>query len=249
MTKNIFITGGTSGIGKSLIYKFAENKCNIFFTYNSNLNEAQSISKNLKKLNILHNYAKMDLSRPETINNAFKKFSKQFRRLNIFINNASIKMQRKEFLKLKNIEISKNIKGLLIGNIISLKKALELSLKKSSSNQSIIINISSYASISGGKNIHLYASSKSALNTLTTALSKDSFKKKIKFFSIVPRYIDTPSFRKNNNIKNNRDLILFKKRKKIKRIKKPKEFANFVYNKFIRNINTKYNPIIHYDSF
>jgi len=65
----------------------------------------------------------------------------------------------------------------------------------------------------------------------------------------VPRYIDTPSFRKNNNIKNNRDLILFKKRKKIKRIKKPKEFANFVYNKFIRNINTKYNPIIHYDSF
>ena len=30
MTKNIFITGGTSGIGKSLIYKFAENKCNIF---------------------------------------------------------------------------------------------------------------------------------------------------------------------------------------------------------------------------
>ena len=44
-------------------------------------------------------------------------------------------MQRKEFLKLKNIEISKNIKGLLIGNIISLKKALELSLKKSSSNQ------------------------------------------------------------------------------------------------------------------
>ena len=160
MTKNIFITGGTSGIGKSLIYKFAENKCNIFFTYYSNSNEAQSISKNLKKHNILHNYAKMDLSRPETINNAFKKFSKQFRRLNIFINNASIKMQRKEFLKLKNIEISKNIKGLLIGNIISLKKALELSLKKSSSNQSIIINISSYASISGGKNIHLYASSK-----------------------------------------------------------------------------------------
>ena len=249
MTKNIFITGGTSGIGKSLIYKFAENKCNIFFTYYSNLNEAQSISKNLKKHNILHNYAKMDLSRPGTINNAFKKFSKQFKRLNIFINNASIKMQRKEFLKLKNIEISKNIKGLLIGNIISLKKALELSLKKSSSNQSIIINISSYASISGGKNIHLYASSKSALNTLTTALSKDSFKKKIKFFSIVPRYIDTPSFRKNNNIKNNRDLNLFKKRKKIKRIKNSKEFANFVYNKFIRNINAKYKPIIHYDSF
>ena len=33
MTKNVFITGGTSGIGKSLIYKFAEHGFNIFFTY------------------------------------------------------------------------------------------------------------------------------------------------------------------------------------------------------------------------
>ena len=33
MTKNIFITGGTGGIGKSLIHKFAKNNYNIFFTY------------------------------------------------------------------------------------------------------------------------------------------------------------------------------------------------------------------------
>ena len=33
MNKNIFITGGTSGIGKSLIYKLAKNNYNIFFTY------------------------------------------------------------------------------------------------------------------------------------------------------------------------------------------------------------------------
>ena len=30
MNKNIFITGGTSEIGKSLILKLAKNKCNIF---------------------------------------------------------------------------------------------------------------------------------------------------------------------------------------------------------------------------
>ena len=190
----------------------------------------------------------MDLNRAETIKKAFKKFSIQFKKLNIFINNASIKAQRTKFLKLKNAEISKNIKGLLTGNIISLKNALELSQKSSSSNLPIIINISSYASISGGKDMHLYASSKSALNTLTIALSKDSFKKKIKIFSIVPRYIDTPNFRKNNNIKNHKDLILFQKRKKIKRIKTPKEFANFIYNKFVRKLNTNRKSIIHYDS-
>ena len=219
MTKNVFITGGTSGIGKSLIYKFAEHGFNIFFTYFNNLNEARYISKNLKKYNIRNNYVKMDLGRVDTIKNAFKKFSKQFKKLNIFINNASTKAQRKNFLKLKNFEISDSIKGLLIGNIVSLKNALELSLENNSIDQTIIINISSYSAISGGKDIHLYALSKSALNTLVTALAKDTFKKKIKIVSIIPRYIDTSSFRKNHNIKNNKDLILFQKRKKIKKIK------------------------------
>ena len=94
------------------------------------------------------------------------------------------------------------MEGLLIGNIVSLKKALDFILKSNSQTQSTIINISSYSAISGGKNIHLYAASKSALNTLTTALSNDTFRRKIKIASIVPRHIDTLSFRKNNNIKN-----------------------------------------------
>ena len=249
MTKNIFITGGTSGIGKSLIHKFAKNNYNIFFTYFNNLSEAKSISKDLQKLNIRHNYVKMNLTRMRSINNAFRKFSKQFKKLNIFINNASPAIERKKFLKLKNTDILKKMKGLLIGNIASLKNALELVLKNNSQTQAIIINISSYSAISGGKNIHLYAAAKSALNTLTTALSKDSFRRKIKIISIVPRRIDTLTFRKNNNIKNNKDLILFKKRKKIKSIKTPSEFANFVYKKIIRKSSAAEKPVVYFDSF
>ena len=141
MNKNIFITGGTSGIGKSLIYKLAKNNYNIFFTYFNNVKEAKSISKDLKKLNIQHNYIKMDLAKIKSINNAFKKFSKQFKKLNIFINNASPVPQRKNFLRLKNVDIMKNMTSLLIGNIVSLKNALEYILKYNSQNQSIIINI------------------------------------------------------------------------------------------------------------
>jgi len=247
MNKNIFITGGTSGIGKSLIYKLAKNNYNIFFTYFNNVKEAKSISKDLKKLNIQHNYIKMDLAKIKSINNAFKKFSKQFKKLNIFINNASPVPQRKNFLRLKNVDIMKNMTSLLIGNIVSLKNALEYILKYNSQNQSIIINISSYSAISGGRNIHLYAASKSALNTLITALFNDSFRKKIKIVSIVPQHIDTPRFRKNNNIKNEKDLISFQKKKKIKKINTSKEFANFVYKKFIKTLSKTRKPIIHYD--
>ena len=149
------------------------------------MKEAKSISKDLQKLNIRHNYVKMDLTRMRSINNTFRKFSKQFKKLNIFINNASPAIERKKFLKLKNTDILNKMKGLLIGNIASLKNALELVLKNNSQTQAIIINISSYSAISGGKNIHLYAAAKSALNTLTTALSKDSFRRKIKIIFIM----------------------------------------------------------------
>ena len=67
--------------------------------------------------------------------------SKQFRKLNIFVNNASPPIQRKNFLRLKSADISKNMKGLLIGNIVSLKKALDLILKSNSQTQSTIINM------------------------------------------------------------------------------------------------------------
>ena len=78
--KVALITGGTSGIGKSLIHKFAKNNYSIFFTYFNNLSEAKSISKDLQKLNIRHDYVKMDLTRIGSINNAFDKFSKQFKK-------------------------------------------------------------------------------------------------------------------------------------------------------------------------
>ena len=51
------------------------------------------------------------------------------------------------------------------------------------------------------------------------------------------------------NIKNNTDLILFKKRHKIKSIKTSGEFANFVYKKIIKNPNTFQKPIVYFDSF
>jgi len=249
MAKNIFITGGSSGIGKSLIHKFAKNNYNIFFTYFNNLSQAKLISKDLKKLNIHHNYVKMDLAKVDSINNAFKEFSKQFKKLDIFINNASPAIERKNFLKIKNTDLLKSIKGLLVGNIVSLKNALKLILKNKLRKHAVIINISSYSAISGGKNIHIYAASKSAMNTLTVALSKDVIGQKIKIFSIVPRHIDTLAFRKNNNIKNDNDLILFKKRKKIKNIKTPRDFSNFVYKKIMTKSKMLKKNIVFFDSF
>ena len=246
MNKNIFITGGTSGIGESLILEFAKKNYNIFFTYFKNSKKARSILKELQKFDGHHSYVMMDLTKISSIINAFKIFNKKFKKLDIFVNNASPEIERRDFLKLKNKDIYNKINGLLTGNIVSLKSALQLILKNKK--KTIIINISSYAAISGGKNIHLYAAAKSALNTLVTALSKDALTNKVKVVSLVPRRIDTPTFRKNNKIKNYIDLNAFKKRNKIKSIKTSDEFATFIYKKVVKQINLSNKPIVYFDS-
>jgi len=242
MNKSIFITGGTSGIGKALINQFAKNNYNIFFTYFTNFKEAKLISKYLESLNVKHDFVKMDLGEISSINSAFSKFKASFKKFNVFINNASPEIKRKKFLKLKNKDISKSINSLLTGNIYALKNALELALKKKDSSKSIIINISSYSAVSGGRDIHLYAAAKAALNTLTIALSKDKYKKQTKIISVVPKYIDTPAFRKNNKIKSKKN---FTSLKKYKNIKTTSEFAKFIYKK-ITNSNNNKKPIVHF---
>jgi len=246
MNKNIFITGGTSGIGESLILEFAKKNYNIFFTYFKKSKKAKSILKELQKFNGHHSCVKMDLTKIGSIVNAFKIFNKKFKKLDIFVNNASPEIERKDFLKLKNKDIYNKINGLLAGNIVSLKNALQVILRNKK--KSIIINISSYAGISGGKNIHLYAAAKSALNTLVIALSKDALTNKVKIVSLVPRRIDTPTFRKNNKIKNHVDLNAFKKKNKIKTIKTSDQFATFIYKKIVKQININSKPIVYFDS-
>jgi len=247
MKKNIFITGGTSDIGKQLVTKFAEKKWNIFFTYNSNFKEAKDISKKLKKNNIDHYYTKMDLKSSSSIIKAFKLFYSKFKNLNYLINNATITHKRKLFTNIKNPEIKDDINGFLVGNIFVIKNAIKLITKKNKIKDKGIINISSYASITGGKNIHLYAASKAAINILLHALSLDYKKDHLRICSVLPRYIDTKTFRKNNKIRNNKDLSKFLSKQNVSKIKKPGEFAHFIY-KIIQNKNKHNNrSLIYYD--
>ena len=247
MTKNIFITGGTSGIGKAIVFKFAKKNWNIFYTYFNNKKEAINISKNLQDLKIKHSFFKMDLNNKNSIKKAFEVFSKQFKKLDYLINNANPPTRRKKFLRIDDEEIKKNINGFLVGNLIVIKKALKLILNNKNKEIVGILNISSYSSMNGGKNIHLYAASKAALNILMNALSIDYIKNKIKIQSVLPRYINTKSFRKNNNIKNNKDLLKFMKKKGILEIKNPEEFSNFIYDIIINKNKFKNKLLIKFD--
>ncbi len=47
--KTLVISGGTKGIGKECVYKFASNGVNVAFTYNSNAQIAEDICKDVEE--------------------------------------------------------------------------------------------------------------------------------------------------------------------------------------------------------
>jgi len=91
MNKTLVITGGTRGIGKACVYRFAKEGINIAFTYNSNEELAKEICTDLeKKYNIKARAYKFDILEPESAKELFSEIDKDFEEINYFISNAMI---------------------------------------------------------------------------------------------------------------------------------------------------------------
>ena len=54
-SKVSIITGGSRGIGKSICETFAQNGCNVAFTYNNSKESAENLVSDLNDLGIFYN--------------------------------------------------------------------------------------------------------------------------------------------------------------------------------------------------
>ena len=89
--KTLVISGGTKGIGKANVYKFAENGVNVAFTYNSNREIAQEICNDIEsKYGVKCKCYPFNVLEPETYKDLFKEIDKDFDRVDFFISNAMI---------------------------------------------------------------------------------------------------------------------------------------------------------------
>ena len=89
--KTLVISGGTRGIGRAIVEKFAQNGINIAFTYNSNEEEAKKIVSELESAyKIKAKYYKLDILEPDGYKEVFEAIDKDFERVDYFVSNAII---------------------------------------------------------------------------------------------------------------------------------------------------------------
>jgi 7-alpha-hydroxysteroid dehydrogenase len=89
--KTLFVSGGTRGIGKAIVYAFAAKGCNVAFTYATKADAANEIIADVEaKYGIKARAYKLDILEPETYKDVYAEFDKDFERLDYFISNAII---------------------------------------------------------------------------------------------------------------------------------------------------------------
>ncbi|WP_433832167.1 SDR family oxidoreductase [Flavobacterium anhuiense] len=156
MSKVVLITGGSSGIGKS-IGEFLHQKG--FVVYGTSRNPE-------KVLNSIFPLVALDVRNSESIKTAVDKIIATSGRLDIVINNAGVGITG-PLEEIPTEEIRNNFETNFFGPIEVMKAALPQMRKQ---NSGLIINITSIAGYMGLPYRSVYSASKGALELITEAL-------------------------------------------------------------------------------
>lgn len=188
MSKTVFITGATSGLGLAAAQKFAANGANLILTgrrADRLLATVQSLSEQYG-INILP--LCFDVQDRAAVFNTIADLPTEWQNIDILINNAGLALGRDPFdeADLNDWEtmLNTNVHGLLY-----VSKALMPFLKKS--NAPHIINIGSTAGKEVYENGNVYCASKFAVDAISKAMRTDLLKFGIKVTAIHPGAVET----------------------------------------------------------
>ena len=185
--KNILITGGSRGIGKSIVQVLIKNGANVGFTYSSSEDAANKISKELSSDSIKCIAYKSDASRLDECEKLVECFLNDFETIDVLINNAGItkdnllmRMNEQDFDKV--IEI--NLKS-----VFNMTKATQKVFLKNRNGS--IINMSSVVGVKGNAGQSNYAASKAGIIGFSKSIALELGSRNIRCNVIAPGFIRT----------------------------------------------------------
>lgn len=166
--KTLFISGGTRGIGKAIVYAFAKNNCNVAFTYASNEDIAnQIINDTTSKYNIKAKAYKLNILEPDTYKDVFSMYDQDFDELDFFISNAIISGRSVvggfgPFMRLK----PKGLTNIYNATVNAFVVGAQEASKRMQNNGGSIISISSTGNLVYTPNYAGHGSNKAAVETM-----------------------------------------------------------------------------------
>jgi len=185
--KTAFITGGDSGIGRSVAVHFAREGANIAIVYLKEDKDAKETKALIEKEGQQCLLISGDLKDEKFCQSAIKKCHTTFKDINIIVNNAAVQFPQKELEDITAAQLQKTFETNIYPYFYITKAALPY-LKKGDT----IINTTSVTAFRGSEHLADYASTKGAIVSFTRSLSTMLAKKQIRVNGVAPGPIWTP---------------------------------------------------------
>ena len=186
-SKVAIVTGGSRGIGKAICQSFAENGCDVAFTYNNSKESAENLATELNKLGVKVKAYKSDASSFDDASKLVDDVISDFGKIDVLVNNAGIKkdnllmrMDKEDFDSVINTNLSS------VFNLT--KSSIRTFLKQRSGS---IINISSVVGVKGNAGQTNYAASKAGIIGFSKSVALELGSRNIRSNVIAPGFIET----------------------------------------------------------
>jgi 3-oxoacyl-[acyl-carrier protein] reductase len=187
--KTAIITGAARGIGEAIAIKFAEQGCNIAFTYvsDSSIEKANALEAKLNSYGIhavgyktnAGDYAASEIF----VNDVIKEFGK----IDICVNNAGI--SKDNLLMRMTPEQWDDVMTVNLKSVFNITKQVIRPMMKARSGS--IINMSSIIGETGNAGQSSYAASKAGIIGFTKSIAKEIGSRNIRCNAIAPGFVET----------------------------------------------------------
>lgn len=188
MGKIVFITGATSGFGKSAAYKFAANGFDLIINGRRTERLDQLAAELENKYNVAVLTLPFDVRDEKAVFTSIEAIPEQWKAIDVLLNNAGLALGRDYFEEASlddwNTMIDTNIKGVMyvaraVSRLMILRK------------QGHIINLGSIAGKEVYEKGNMYCATKAAVDSLSAAMRIDLLRHCIKVTAIHPGAAET----------------------------------------------------------
>ena len=186
-SKVAVVTGGSRGIGRAICQSFAENGCNVAFTYNNSKESADNLVSDLNDLGIKSISYKSDASNYDDSVKLVDNVISDFGKIDILVNNAGIK--KDNLLMRMNKEDFDSVINTNLSSVFNLTKASIRTFLKQRSGS--IINISSVVGVKGNAGQSNYSASKAGIIGFSKSVALELGSRNIRSNVIAPGFIET----------------------------------------------------------
>lgn len=185
--KNVLVTGGTRGIGRAIVERFAAEGANVAFTYRSSSEEADALVAELAQAGHTAKAFQADAADFAAAEAAVNEIISEWGSIDVIVNNAGV--TRDNLMLRMSEEDFDAVVGTNLKSVFNYSKAAYRQMMRQRGGR--IVNLSSVVGVMGNPGQTNYAASKAGIIGFSKSLAKELGARGVTVNVVAPGYVET----------------------------------------------------------